>query len=36
MIKQYIVELIRAERSQLLEIVSKGKIAGYKIKYAQV
>ena len=34
--KQYIVELTREERIQLQEIVSKGKTAGYKIKYAQI
>ena len=34
--KQYIVELTSKERSQLQQIISKGKTTGYRIKYAHI
>ena len=34
--KQYIVELTSEERSQLQQIVAKGKTTGYRIKYAHI
>jgi transposase len=34
--KQYIVELTSEERSQLQRILSKGKTAGYRMKYAHI
>jgi hypothetical protein len=35
-VKQYIVELTSEERSQLQRILSKGKTAGYRMKYAHL
>ena len=34
--KKYIVELTSEERKQLQQLVKKGKVAGYKIRYAQM
>ena len=34
--KKYIVELSVEERGQLQELVAKGKVAGYKIRHAQM
>ncbi len=34
--KKYIVELTVAERRQLQDLVAKGKVAGYKIRHAQM
>ena len=34
--KQYIVELTSKERAQLQQIISKGNITGYRIKYAHI
>lgn len=34
--KRYIVRLTEEERQQLLELVSKGKAAAYKIKHANI
>ena len=34
--KKYLVELSHQERAQLEELVAKGKVAGYKIRHAQM
>ena len=34
--KKYIVELTSEERKQLQQLVKKGKVAGYKIRHAQM
>ena len=34
--KKYVVELTSKERRQLEELVKKGKVAGYKIRHAQM
>lgn len=34
--KKYIVELTSEERKQLGELIKKGKVAGYKIRHAQM
>lgn len=34
--KKYVVELTSEERKQLKELVKKGKVAGYKIRHAQM
>lgn len=34
--KKYVVELTSEERKQLIELVKKGKTAGYKIRHAQM
>lgn len=34
--KKYVVELTSEERRQLEELVKKGKVAGYKIRHAQM
>lgn len=34
--KKYVVELTSEERRQLEEVVKKGKVAGYKIRHAQM
>ena len=34
--KKYIVELTNEERKQLQQLVKKGKVAGYKIRHAQM
>ena len=34
--KKYLVELTQQERSQLEELVAKGRVAGYKIRHAQM
>ena len=34
--KKYIVELTSEERMQLQQLVTKGKVAGYKIRHAQM
>jgi len=35
-VKKYIVELTSEERKQLQQLVKKGKVAGYKIRHAQM
>lgn len=34
--KKYIVTLTKEERKELIELVNKGKVAGYKIKHANI
>jgi transposase len=34
--KKYVVELTSEERKQLEELIKKGKVAGYKIRHAQM
>ena len=34
--KKYVVELSVEERGQLEELVARGKVAGYKIRHAQM
>jgi transposase len=34
--KKYIVTLIKEERERLTELINKGKVAGYKIKHANI
>ena len=34
--QKYVVELTSEERKQLKELVKKGKVAGYKIRHAQM
>lgn len=34
--KKYVVELTSEEREQLQDLVNKGKVAGYKIRHAQM